>query len=272
MRKTIMILGVASVVMVAGLTSGCNKLKARNHLNTGVQSFKNAQYEKAVESFKQAVDLEPEFSTARLYLATAYMQQYIPGAESPENKQMAQAAYDQFMKVLEQTPNDKVAIASIASLYLNQKKWDEAQKWYEKLVAADPKNKEAYYSMGFIAWSKWYPAYGTARAELHMKQEDPGPIKDKKVKEELKAKWLPVIDAGLQALDKALEIDPEYEDAMAYVNLLVRERADLADTKEDYEKGIKVADNWVDKVMATKKAKAEKKAKLDAAGITMESK
>ena len=61
-------------------------------------------------------------------------------------------------------------------------------------------------------------------------------------------------------------------DALHDVNLLIRERADLADTKDDYEKGIKTADGWVDKVMATKKAKAEKKAKADAAGITLETK
>ena len=73
-----------------------------------------------------------------------------------------------------------MAIASIASLYLNQKKWDEAQQWYEKLIAVDPKNAEAYYSLGFIAWSKWYPAYGTARANLGMKQEDPGRSKTRR--------------------------------------------------------------------------------------------
>jgi hypothetical protein len=115
--------------------------------------------------------------------------------------------------------------------------------------------------MGFIAWSKWYPVYGTARANLGMKQEDPGPIKDKKVKEELKAKYGPVIEGGLQALDKALQINPDYDDAMAYENLLVRERADLADTKEEYEKQQKVADDWVQKALATKKLKAEKKNK-----------
>jgi len=266
------VLGIVGIVALLVTGSACTKLKARNQLNTGVQAFKNAQYAEAVESFKKAVELDPEFPTARLYLATAYMQQYIPGAESPENRQMAQAAHDQFMKVLEQTPNDKVAMASIASLYLNQKKFDEAQKWYEKLIAVDPQNKEAYYSLGWIAWSKWYPAYGTARANLHMKQEDPGPIKDKKVKEELKAQWLPVIDAGLQALDKSLQIDPEYEDAMAYENLLIRERADLVDTKDEYEKQIKIAEDWVNKNMATKKAKAEKKARESSGGITLESK
>ena len=65
-----------------------------------------------------------------------------------------QAAFDQFKKVLEQEPKNTVAIASIASLNLNQKKWDEAQQWYEKLIAVDPKNAEAYYSLGFIAWSQ----------------------------------------------------------------------------------------------------------------------
>jgi Tfp pilus assembly protein PilF len=264
MRKSILILSVAGAALLA---AGCTQLKARNELNKGVQAFKSAQYPDAVESFKKAVEYDPNFPTARLYLATAYMQQYIPGADSPENNQMAQAAHDQFMKVLEQNPNDKVAIASIASLYLNQKKWDDAQKWYEKLTAIDPSNKDAFYSLGFIAWSKWYPAYGTARANLGMKQEDPGPIKDKKVKDELKAKYGPVIDYGLQSLDKALQIDPEYDDAMAYENLLIRERADLMDSKAEYDQQVKIADDWVQKALATKKAKAEKKASQGAGGI-----
>src|SRR5690242_3009821 len=243
---------VAVVAALAFASVGCQKLQSRDQLNKGVNAFKNAQYPEAVEHFKTAVEYDPNFPTARLYLATAYMQQYIPGAESPENTQMAQAAHDQFMKVLEQNPQDKVAMASIASLYLNQKKWDEAQQWYEKLIAVDPTNADAYYSLGFIAWSKWYPAYGTARAKLGMKQEDPGPLKDKKVKEELKAKYGPVIQAGLAALDKSLQINPEYDDAMAYENLLVRERADLMDTKEEYEKQIKIAEDWVQKTLATK--------------------
>ncbi len=261
---------VAAVAALALASAGCEKLKSRDHLNKGVQAFKNAQYPEAVEHFKTAVELDPSFPVARLYLATAYMQQYIPGAISPENEQMAQAAHDQFMKVLEQTPKDKLAIASVASLYLNQKKWDEAQQWYEKLIGVDPNNADAYYSLGFIAWSKWYPAYGNARANLGMKQEDPGPIKDKKVRDELKAKYLPGINGGLQALDKALQIKPDYDDAMAYENLLVRERADLMDSKPEYESEIKVADAWVDKALATKKEKAEKKGNVG--GIVAEQK
>ena len=254
-------MSVLAVAALAILSVSCNQLKARDQLNKGVQAFTSAQYPEAVEHFKTAVELDPGFAAARLYLATAYMQQYIPGADSPENNKMALAAFDNFKKVLEQEPKNTVAIASIASLNLNQKKWDEAQQWYEKLIAVEPQNADAYYSLGFIAWSRWYPEYGKARAALGMKQEDPGPIKDKKVKEELKQKFLPIIDGGMQALDKALQINPEYDDAMAYQNLLVRERADLADNKEEYEKQTKVADDWVQKALATKKLKAEKKSK-----------
>jgi tetratricopeptide (TPR) repeat protein len=268
MRKWMLVLAATAL---AALNIGCNQLRARDHLNKGVQAFTAAQYPEAVEHFKTAVELDPGFAAARLYLATAYMQQYIPGAESPENAKMAQAAFDNFKKVLEVEPKNTIAIASIASLNLNQKKWEDAQQWYEKLVSVDPNNADAYYSMGFIAWSKWYPVYGTSRVNAGMKPEDPGPLKDKKVREELKAKWVPVIDGGLAALDKALQINPEYDDAMAYENLLIREKADLADTKEDAEKMSKTADDWVQKALATKKAKAEKKNK-GPGGIVMDEK
>jgi tetratricopeptide (TPR) repeat protein len=273
MRKWASILPVvalaAALMSLAVMGTGCQKLQARDQLNKGVTAFKNAQYPESVEHFKTAVELDPNFPTARLYLAMAYLQQYIPGAESEENNKMAKAAYDQFSEVLKQDSKNTLAIQSIASLYLYQKKWTEANEWYERLISVDPKNTVGYYSLGFIAWSEWYPEYGKARAALGMKLEDPGPIKDKKAREELKAKYGPVIDKGLAALDKALEVDPEYDDAMAYENLLIRERADLADSKEEYEKQIKTADDWVAKNLATKKIKAEKKSKT-AGGITTE--
>jgi tetratricopeptide (TPR) repeat protein len=251
---------IAFVTTLAGLVlfgaTGCTKLRARDHLNKGVQAYKNAQYPDAVEQFKAAVELDPEFATARLYLATAYMSQYIPGADSPDNNRMAQLAHEEFLRVLEKDPNNSIALASIASLYFHQKKFDESEQWFKKLIAAHPDNKEAYYTLGVIAWTRTFQKRMTARAEMGMKPEDPGPLKDKKVREKLKAENLPIIEEGLKYLQKAVEIDPEYDDAMAYLNLLYRERADLQDTKEAYEKDIEVADNWVDKTLATKKAKA----------------
>jgi hypothetical protein len=84
------------------------------------------------------------------------------------------------------------------------------------------------------------------------------------------AQYGPMIDEGLKNLDKCLEIDPEYEDAMSYKNLLIRERADLADNKDDYAAQIKVANEWTDKALATIKVKAERKSKKTGGGIVAE--
>lgn len=270
--------GLAGLLMLFG--TGCDKLKSRDLLNQGVQAYKSAKYQDAIEKFKQSIALDPNNPNSRLYLATAYMTQWIPGAESPENKQLAEAAKNEFLTVLSKDPKEKIALASLASLSYNQaqsvtaeeklKKFDEAREWNLKLIEADPKNKEAYYSLGVIAWSKWYPALGRARAELGMKPEDPGPIKDKKVKAELIEKYTAIIDEGTKNLQSALDVDPEYDDAMAYMNLLIREKADLADSSEEYKKQTEIADNWVQKALDTKKKKAARQP--GSGGIVQESK
>lgn len=271
---------LAGVLVIAG--TGCNKLKARDHINQGAAAFKSAKYQEAVEHFKTAIELDPDLPTARQYLATSYMVQWIPGAESPENKQFADMAESEFNKILEKDPNDRAALTSLAYMAFNKAtslpqeekmaKFDEATKLYQRLIATDPNNKdnkEAYYTLAVVGYQKWNPALMLARANLRMKVEDPGPLKDKKVKEELKEKYSAVIDDAIQNLQKALDIDPEYDDAMAYMNLMVRTKADLLDDEGEYKKQIEVADNWLQKTLDTKKMKAARAEKSNV-GITQE--
>lgn len=267
MRKPVILLATAAL---AFLGASCTKLKSRDQLNQGVQAFRNAQYPDAVEHFKTAVQLDPNYSTARLYLATAYMQQYVPGADSPENNQYWDAAYSQFKTVVDSDDKNTTATASIASLYLNKKDWANARRWYAKLIAIDPNYKEAYYSLGFIDYSEWYPDFNKERQALNMKETDQFPFKDRKAAAELLAKYSPVIDDGLKNLDKCLEIDPEYEDAMTYKNLLIREKAYLADNMDDYKAQTAEAQKWMDKALATIKVKADRKAKKTGGGIVQD--
>ncbi len=261
---------IATTLLTLGLlafASGCEKLKARDSLNKGVSAYKATKYEEAARKFKESIEADPSFDVARLYLATSYMSQWIPGADSPENKAMAKQAEDEFMEVLRRDPKNKLATESIASMRYNQanafpsledklRVMDDAKVWYAKLVEIDPTNSKAYYSLGVISWSKWYPKYKAARESAKMKQEDPGPIKDKKIREELKAGYASLVEEGIGHLNKAVEIDNIYDDAMAYLNLLIRERADLADNAEDYKRDIATADNWVAKALEAKKIKA----------------
>jgi len=266
-RKAVVVLAIAAMTVFA---TSCEKLKARDQLNKGVQAFKSAQYPIAVEDFKKAVEYDPTFATARLYLATAYMQQYIPGADSPENNQMAKAAYDQFQEVLARDPKNELAVASIASLLFSEKKLDDANEWNLKLISLNPKSKEAYYTLGVIAWTKALVSDGEARAKLGMKPEDPGPLKDKKVRAEVAAKNGPIVDAGIKYLDKSLQIDPEYDDAMAYENLLYRQKADLEDSSDMYKADIDKANDYFQKTIDTRKIKADRKP--TGGGITADTK
>jgi Tfp pilus assembly protein PilF len=279
MKSTFLVAGIGLLILFA---TGCDKLRSRDALNHGVQAYKGAKYSEAVDDFKTAVQLDPENTMPRLYLATAYMSQYIPGAVSPENVQLAKQAKDEFMKVLEKNPSDTTALASLASLSYQQaqsmpdldqkfKSLDESKEWDLKLIAADPKNKEGFYSLAVIDWIKWYNAWMRARADLGLKAEDPGPLKDKKVKADLQEKYSAVIDDGVKNLQKALDIDPNYDDAMAYMNLLIREKADLDDSTDQYKADIDSADKWVQKALDTKKAKAKKAAEASQnSGITAE--
>ena len=75
----------------------------------------------------------------------------------------------------------------------------------------------------------------------------------------------------MKNLQKALDIDPNYDDAMAYMNLLIREKADLDDTPEQYKTDVDTADKWVQKALDTKKMKAAAAAKAaQQGGITPE--
>src|SRR5262244_1334211 len=112
---------VASLSMLLA-TTGCSKLKARDQLNKGVAAYKNARYETAIEHFKNAVALDPSLQNAKLYLATAYAQQYIPGLDAPDNLQNANNAIDQYRSVLAADPKNVNSIKGIAFLYLNMKK------------------------------------------------------------------------------------------------------------------------------------------------------
>ena len=262
--------------------TGCEKLKSRDNLNKGVAAFKGAKYSDATTFFKEAIRLDPDNPNAKLYLATAYMVQWIPGADSPENNEFAKNAREQFTDVYKKDPKDKTAIASLASLAFNEGKaiqaddktraqriarFDEAKDWYTKLLEID-KDKTAYYSLGVIVWEKWYPVLMTARAKMSMKPEDPGPLKDKKVREQLRAEYGPLVNEGISNLEKALEVDPLYDDAMAYLNLLHRERADIAESPEEFKKEVETADALVTKALDARKEKAAKADKQGSGIVT----
>ena len=275
MNRSIRLLTLAAA-MLAMLTSvGCSKLRARDQLNKGVTAFKNAKFEEAIDHFQQSAALDPSLINAKMYLATAYAQQYIPGADTPENNKMAEEAIKQYQAVLDMNaPRDQKenAAKGIASLYYNMKKFDEAKKYNHMVSDIDPNDPDPYYSIGVIDWAECYAPRMEERAKLGLKPDEnlnPKNKDQKKVCEELKTKNMPTIQEGIDNLNKAIQLRPDYDDAMAYLNLMYREKADVeCDDLAARQEDLKTADHWVDQTLLTKKIKSEKQPGQQ--GITMD--
>jgi len=277
MNKYLRLLTLAAVVLALFSSVGCDKLRARDQLNKGVKAYKDNHYEQAIEHFQKAVDLDPALINARMYLATAYVSQYIPGVDSPDNLKTAQQAIDEYQKVIDANPSRDQKVNSakgIAYLYLNQKKWDDAKKYYRMASELDPNDAEPYYSVGVIDWSACYQPRMEERAKLGLKPDEHLNAKNKdqkKLCDELKTKNGPAIQEGIDSLTKAVQLRDDYDDAMAYMNLMYRERADIeCDDEAARTADLKTADGWVDKAMDAKKAKAAKAAAAQGGGITVD--
>ena len=277
MNKYLRLTALAAVALALFASMGCDKLRARDQLNKGVKAYKDNHYEQAITHFQNAVTLDPALINARMYLATAYVSQYVPGIDTPDNLQNAQNAIEEYTKVIDANPSRDQKVNSakgIAYLYLNQKKWDQAKQYYRMASDLDPNDAEPYYSIGVIDWSQSYQPRMEERAKLGVKPEEHLSAKNKdqrKLCEQLKAKNSGVIQEGIDSLDKAIKLRDDYDDAMAYLNLMYRERADLeCDDEAARAADLKTADQWVDKAMQAKQARAAKAAAAQGGQITMD--
>lgn len=229
----------ALVALFALGSFGCAKLQARDNLNKGVRAFRDARFEAAINYFQEAMKLDPGLTEAELYLATAYAQQFIPGAVSEENQRHADMALQTFENVLRRDPTNVHALAGMASIYQNTYQLDKARDFYKKQAELDPTNPTPAYAVGSVNW-----------LIIAGQRSTPPPREEQLV----------LIEEGLQSLDKALAINPDYEDAMSYKNLLYRAKADLSQDETEKTQLIAQADEWFDKAMETRKRLAEKRA------------
>jgi tetratricopeptide (TPR) repeat protein len=241
---------VLLLAVVAGGCTALTKLKARDQLNKGVESFRSGKFQAAVEHFKTAVQLDPSLINARLFLATSYAQQYIPGGDAPENLKTGQEAIGAFEDVLKLDAKNTTALASIGQIYYNMKEFDKAKDFQRKRMQVEPNNPEPYYWIGVIDWAQAFQADGKVRKDLNLMKPDnkgnlpPLPEKYRAPLEEQNSK---LIDEGIDALNKALGLKPNDFQSMAYLNLMYRQKADIEKSRAEREADLKMANDWLDK-------------------------
>ena len=264
----------ALAVTLAGMAismSGCRQLQARDHLNKGVEAYKSAHYEEAINHFQQATELDPKLPMAKTYLATALAQNVVPGLDTAENLKNANQAVDIFKQVLDSNPNDVNSLKQVAGIYFSIKKLDDAKEWQKKVLALRPDDAEAAYTIGVIDWTQAHENTLRALQAAGINDDGEGNTKaPKKVMEPLAAQNKALVDEGLTYLNQAVKTKANYDDAMAYLNLIYRRKADVdygnaAAVKEDMAQ----AEKWRTDAMGTRKANEAKK-NQGPGGITMD--
>lgn len=256
-RKVAALCGLSLVVLLSpGCSKWLNKLKARDQLNKGVGAFRNAQFQAAIDHFQTAVALDPMLLPARLYLATAYAQQYIPGGESKENLKIANQAINSFEDALKMDSNNTTAIASIAQIYYQMNNFDKAKEYQRRRLEIEPQNQEPYYWIGVIDWAVCYRQNGQIRTDLKLNIPDSKgdlPKLPEKSRAELEKTCGSLVEEGLNALKKAIEIKPNDFDTMAYLNLTYRQKADIEKDPSSRQADLKTADEWQQKALNLRK-------------------
>jgi tetratricopeptide (TPR) repeat protein len=266
-RFTVLAVALAGMALSIG---GCNRLKARDQLNKGVEAYKGTHYEEAIDHFQKATELDPSLPMAKSYLATALAQNVVPGLDTPENMKTAQQAIDIFSEVLDKDPHDINSMKQIAGIDFQIKKLDDAKTWQKRVLAEDPKDPEAAYTVGVIDWMQAHQNTLTALVSKGVNDDGAGNVKaPKEIMEPLKAQNGPLVEEALQYLNQAVANRPNYDEAMAYLNLVYRRKADVDYGNADAVKAdVAAAEDWRAKAMGTRKENEAKK-NAGPGGITM---
>ncbi len=224
MRSIAKLCVLATILLLVFTGTSCklmDQLEARDHLNQGVKAYTAKRYDEAVEEFRSAIEKDSELVDAYLYLAATYRAQFVPLATSPENLRKGQEAIATFEQVLELDPQSTNAMANVADIYRNMNEPDKAKEWYRRLMEISDEKAQAL--------------YGIASIDHSLADEKTGHDGDnvENLTEEELAEVNRVVEEGMEALREALEIQPNYTDAMEYLNLLYREKAELAADDEE---------------------------------------
>ena len=215
---------------------GCQKIQARMAIKDANAAYEKEDYAKALAGYKSARAIDSSFDDLDRMIGYSEIGLYIPENKSPENEAHADAAIAELTGYLKKRPEDRIArdalinmylnanrtsqaidyfrqylvthqndleaVKSIATLYAKQGNFNESLNWYQKITLIDARNPESFYIYGVVCYEK-------------VSKNPPADVKEK----------IDIIEKGKQALQHAIDMKPDYFEAMAYLNLLWRQQA-----------------------------------------------
>ncbi len=250
----------ATICVVVLASVAVAQSTAFQEIRLGKQALSQGKFDEAIQHFDNANSMVPTNPMVELDLATAFAEKYVPGVDKADNVRFADQAINYYQRVLEGNTSRIAsfnAAKGIALLKAQMNQFDEAKDYYGKAKQLNQRDPESYYLTALIDWTLASQVRKQARTKLGLKPEDSLAAMDPKVCIEVRDKNSPNLDEAIDNLNKALELDSKYEQAMTYMNLSYIERADIhCDDPAARNADLKAADDWAQKLAALKKWKA----------------
>jgi tetratricopeptide (TPR) repeat protein len=270
--------------MGLGVTlAGCGyigEVRAMKAFKDGNKAYGASDWRAAAEKYEEAAKLDPNNAAIFFYLANSYDNMYRPArkgepandelmAKAVENYKLAdptqaepvvkrmielapneptnyfqlakiyedsgeyQLAEETYLKGRDAKPNDPTVYLTVAGYYNRQGDFPKLVENLRKRIELEPQNPEAHYTLATYHWDKASRDFRLSDAE----------------KKQL------VLD-GLVAVDKALEIKPDYVEAITYKGLLLRTQALVEKDPATQQRLIREGTALGDKANEMRKAKA----------------
>ena len=271
-----------AVILLAVLTlPGCNKLKSKQEIKRGNEFLKAAQYQAALSAYQEALRLDPGETKLHKHIGIAYMGMYQPGSKHPKDLEYAQKAIENLKEYVAAYPDDGKALEYLVSMYLNTERFDDAIAFYQnEMLKRDPKDSKAMQSLAMLYFKKGDFDNGVKWLKERLNVEGNNPevyyligvqawdrsYNFPDIDPELRAK---IVEDGLAALNKAVEMKPDYFEAISYINLLYREKAKMETDPAKKQEYTDIANKYLQQALALRK-EAQEKAKAEAAQATPE--
>jgi len=233
--------------------AGCDRFRARVEFKRANSDYNDQNYRQAMVAYGRGLELDPTAKQVWRSVGLSALALYRPGDKSPGNIQLARTAVDAFEKYLAAYPDDKKVHDYVLSTLLQADLYDEATKRLRAELVKHPNDlqihqnlittlvkankfeeaKQQLASAGVSAGAVSFYIYGVASWEKA--------YKDGSVTAEQRPKY--IVD-GMEALQRASEIDPNMAEPLVYMGLLAREQAKLETDPAKQQALIVQAEGW----------------------------
>jgi tetratricopeptide (TPR) repeat protein len=273
----------AFLLFAVSLLTGCDRVKSKQEIKKGNEFLKAAQYQSALAAYEEALRLDPGETKLHKHIGIAYMGMYTPGSKHPKDIEFSQKAIDNLKQYAEAYPEDMKAREYLVSMYLNTERYDEAIAFYQnEFLKRNPKDAKAMNSLAMLYFKKGDFDNGVLWLKKRLEVEGNNPevyyligvqawdrsYNFPNLDPALRAK---IVEDGLQSLNKAVELKPDYFEAVSYINLLYREKAKMETDPAKKQELTDTANKYLAQALEMRKA-AQEKAKAETQSSTSEPK